>query len=295
MRRIGIIISLSVLIVLLASSFSFAAGLTLESTYPEDGQSGFMPVNMAIKLKFSENITSEEARTANINCFKITDSKGKPVKFDQLYNAEKYPNEVWLQITENLTDATEYTVKISDELQSTAGNTLDKAVTLNFSTRDTAKDSNGYMVLMVLMIIGMVVFTAWDTKKKLKQESGSKSEEEKVNPYKEAKKTGKSVEEIVAKAEQQKAQAEKRRAKAGRKQSIKEEPKKEEAREGVKKVKAKRPISAVGAQTPAKVIAMKEAREKAKAAAEAKAAAKSKKAQTAAKSKGSKQQQKKKK
>jgi len=279
MKRIGAIISLSVLIVLLASTFSFATGLSLVESHPEDGADGFMTVNMAVKLKFSENMTSEEAQAANSDKFKITNPEGKTIKYKTLYNPEKYPDEIWLQITENLVDATEYTIVISEDLQSTAGNTLDKSITLHFSTRDTAADNNGYMILMVLMIVGMVVFTVWDTGRKLKKESAGKEEDQKVNPYKEAKKTGKSVEEIVAKTEKEKAQAEKRKAKANKKQSIKEKDKDEQnVREGVKKVKARKPISSIGAPTPKRVIEMREARERAKAEAEAKAAEKLKKA-----------------
>lgn len=294
MKRIGAIISLSVLIVLLASTFSFATGLSLVESHPEDGADGFMTVNMAVKLKFSENMTSEEAQAANANKFKITNPEGKKIEYKTLYNAEKYPDEIWLQITENLVDATEYTIVISEDLQSTTGNTLGENITLHFSTRDTAADNNGYMILMVLMIVGMVVFTVWDTGRKLKKEA-AKEEDQKVNPYKEAKKTGKSVEEIVAKTEKEKAQAEKRKAKANKKQSIKEKSDDEQdVREGVKRVKARKPISSIGAPTPKRVIEMREARESAKAEAEAKARAKAKNAQTS-KSKGSKQQQRKKK
>lgn len=289
MKRIGAIISLSMLIVLLASSLSFATGLTLVSTYPEDGEGGLQAANVAIKMIFSENMTGEQAKNANTNGFKITNAEGETIDYDVLYNAQKYPNEIWLQITENLVDNMEYTVKISEDLQSTAGNSLDEEVTLKFSTRDTSADSNGYMVLMVLMVVGMVVFTAWDTKRNLKKESGETEEDKKVNPYKEAKKTGKSVEEIIAKTEQEKAQAEKRKAKAGKKQSVND--KTEEAtdvKEGVKKVKQRKPISAIGIATPAKIVAKRAAFE------EAKEKEKAKTPQTNAK-KGSKQQQKKKK
>ncbi len=291
MKRIGIIVSLSVMIVLLATSFSFAQGLTLESVYPEDGNNTLSSTNLAVKMKFSENMTSEEAEAANQDCFKITNKKGQNISYKMLYNPEKYPNEIWLQITETLQTNTEYTLVISDGIVSSAGNTLENGETITFATRDTKKDNNVYMIMMFVMIGGMVVFTSWETRRKLKKESMQDPEDIKVNPYKEARKTGKSVEEIIAKTEHEKAKAEKARQKAER-AALAEAQEEERAAldDGKKKVKAKRPISAAGFATPPSIIAKNKARAEAKAAAEAK-----KKEQHAAKSKGSKQQQHKKK
>lgn len=290
MKRIGTILSLSVLIVLLASSFSFAKGLTLESIYPKEGEKGLQPNNVAVKLKFSENVTGKEAQDANKDCFKITGPKGKEIKYDVLYNPQKYPNEIWLQMKETLEADTKYTLTISEELQSSAGNTLDAPITSHYSIRDTKQDSKGYMILMFLMIGGMMVYTAIDTKRKVKKETEGKEEEIKVNPYKESKRTGKTVEEIVAKAEKEK----KARAKKNRNKKPDSEET-EEVREGVKRVKERRPISAIGTPTPKRVIAMRKAREEAQAKAEAEeeARANANKKKASGK-KGSKQHRKKK-
>lgn len=290
MKRIGAIVSLSIMIVLFTSSISFASGLTLESTFPEEGGNGLQPTNVAVKLVFSENITSEQAQEANKDCFKITDTDGNIIEFNALYNSDKYPNQIWLQIKGNLVDDMGYELMISEDLQSSSGNTLDQAVTLDFSTRDTSSDSSGYMVLMVLMVVGMIIFTAWDAKRKLKKESGEETEK-KINPYKEAKRTGKPVEEIIAKIEKEKAQAEKRKAKEAKRQIEKD---KDDERDGVKKVRARRPISDVGVATPENIIAQRKAREEAKAK-EAKKAREKEKSQQVKRSKGSKQKQKKKK
>ncbi|MDD4570567.1 MAG: Ig-like domain-containing protein [Tepidanaerobacteraceae bacterium] len=295
MKRIGKILSLTILTVLLASSISFAQGLSLESIFPKDGENKLQPTNIAVKMTFSENMTSPVAQAANEDCFTIINPKGKSIKHKTLYNAEKYPNEIWIQITEPLEMETEYTLTVSSDLVSSGGNTLDEPIITHFSTRNTKQDSNGYMVIMLLMVVGMVVFTAWDTKRKLKKDvAGADEEEEKVNPYKEARKTGKTVEEIVAKTEKDKAKAEKKKARAGKRQSVKEESEVEETQEGVKRVKSPRPISAIGATTPARVIEINRAREKAKEEAEQKANSKAK-GQTTTKKKGSKQQQRKKK
>lgn len=54
MKRLGTILCLSLIIVLLATSVSFASGLTLVSSFPEEGNSALTPQNVAIKLVFSE-------------------------------------------------------------------------------------------------------------------------------------------------------------------------------------------------------------------------------------------------
>jgi hypothetical protein len=289
MKRIGAIVSLLVILIILSTSMSFASGLTLISSFPEDGDSSLQPANIAVKLVFSENMTSEMIRTANKSRFAITDPEGKAIKFDPLYNAEKYPNEIWIQITETLTDNTEYTIKISAELESSAGNTLDAPISISFSTRDTAADSNGYMVLMVVMVLGMVVFTAWDTRRQMKKQDGSKGEDDKINPYKEAKKTGKSVEEIIAKAEKEKEKATKKTKKDAKGNDIPDTDEQTAVREGVYKVKAKKAIAAVGVSTPQTVVRRIQKRE------EAKKAEAIKKEEIRSRSKGSKQQQRKKK
>jgi len=298
MKRIGIILSLSIMIVLSAASFCFAQGLTLESVFPEEGTSNLTMTNVAVKLKFSENMTSEEAQAANEDCFKITNEKGKKISYRTLYNAKKYPDEIWLQITDTLENNTEYKLVISGKIVSSAGNTLDDGQTLHFSTRDSKQDNNVYMIMMLLMVVGMVVFTSLETRHKLKKEMAEKqtAEDFKVNPYKEAKKTGKSVEEIIAKTEHEKAKAEKHRQKA-EKEAAEEAAEarahghgKTAADDGRRKVKAKKPISAAGVQTPQSIIEKNKARAEAKAKEQAR-----KNAHSVSKSKGSKQQQRKKK
>jgi len=289
MKRLGFILCLSLMIVLMAASMSFAADLTLEKTIPEEGKDDLNPQNVAIKLIFSEKISDPVAIAANAGSFAITDAKGKAVSFEPLYNEAKYPNEVWLQISSTLEQNSAYKVMVAEGMQSSAGNILNESLVMNFSTRNTEADTTGYMVLMVLMIVGMMVFTILDTKRKLKKESEAKEEEKRVNPYKVAKRTGKSVEEVVARTEKEKAQAEKRKARVAKRQLAEQEEDKAPARPGVIRVKSLRPISEKGYATPQSFIEERLARERAKAAEKEKAR------QQQTKSKGSKQKQRKKK
>lgn len=289
MKRLGAILCLSLLITLMATTVSFASGLTLVSSFPEEGNTSLTPQNVAIKLVFSEKISDPTSIAANANSFRLVDAEGKAVEFEPLYNEFKYPNEVWLQISENLIQDTAYKVIIAEGMQSGSGNSLEEDITLSFATRDTEADSTGYMMLMGVMVVGMMVFTVFDTKRKLKKESGESDEEQKVNPYKEAKRTGKSVEDIVARTEKEKAQAEKRKTKVTRRQSGSPGKETEPVRPGVKRVKKPRTISEKGYATPRRFIDDRMARE---ARAKEKANAK---ARQQSRSKGSKQQQKKKK
>lgn len=290
MRKAGGIATLLLLVLVLSTSLSFAAGLTLVSSFPEEGDNSLQPANVAVKLVFSENMTGDAAVAANDGRFTITDKDGKAINFDPLYNAEKYPNEIWLQITETLVDNMEYTVKIDGGLESTAGNTLDGPITLHFSTRDTAADNNGYMILMVVMVVGMVFFTAWDTRRQVKKQQDAK-DDGKVNPYKEARKTGKSVEEIVAKTEKEKARAERKQSKDERDGSAGGSGSDADSDSDGYKVKAKRSIASAGVATPA-IVLRKQAERAEKEAAAAKRTGKETDRQ---RSRGSKQQQRKKK
>ncbi len=290
MKRFGTILCLSLMIALMATSVAFASGLTLVSSFPEEGNAELTPQNVAVKLVFSEKISDSASIAANANAFAVYDGEGKAVEFEPLYNETKYPNEVWLQITENLVQNTAYKVTIAEGLKSSSGSTLDKAITLNFSTRNTEADNNGYMILMVIMVIGMMAFTIFDTKRKVKKESAQREEDQKVNPYKEAKRTGKSVEEVVARTEKEKAQAERRKAKVARGQSAHVKSQEKASRPGVKRVKKPRTISERGMETPRSFIAERIAREERKAKASQKSGQ-----QQQSRSKGSKQQQRKKK
>lgn len=290
MKRLGSILCLSLIIVLTSFSVSFASGFTLINSFPEEGDTDLTPQNVVIKLIFSEKISDPVAIAANADRFVIVDAEGKAVEFEPLYNETKYPKQVWLQISKTLTQNTAYKVTVLEGLQSSEGNVLEKAFTLNFTTRNTETDSKGYMVLMVVMVVGMMGFTIFDTRRKLKKEAGKKEEEQKVNPYKEAKRTGKTVQQVVARTDKEKAQAERRKAKVAKRQSAHVKNEEKPSRPGVKRVKKAKPISEKGYATPKSFIDGRIARE----LAAAKDKEKNKQTQQN-KSKGSKQQQKKKK
>jgi hypothetical protein len=107
------------------------------------------------------------------------------------------------------------------------------------------------MLMMFVMMGGMMVMTtkAATTEAK-KQAEAMREKESKVNPYKEAKKTGKSVEAIVEQDQKDKAKAAAKAAKKAAKEAEEEYnfdfDDFDFEEEGVYKVKAPRPIAAGG-------------------------------------------------
>lgn len=301
-KRLGRILSLILVVLTLATTAVFADSFALEQIFPEDGSKTAVPQNVAVKLIFNENISSETAQKANEGIFKITAADGTVVEYEALYNAEKYPNEVWLQTKKDLVIKETYTVTIPSTMVSSDGDTLGSVVTKSFTIRDTAKDNTVYMVLMIGMMVVMMVLTTKEAARKVQKEQeaqrGSKAVA-KVNPYKESKKSGKSIGEINAVTDAKKAKAEAAAAKRAAKEAELMEKIRQEViaarkkagikRAGVYSVKGRKPISAVGGKVPASVLAA----HKAKVNGTPAAAAPKAQQQPQHKNKGSHQQQKK--
>lgn len=208
MKRAGIVLSLTILMFLTSFSFCFASGLELLDSYPEDGSTSSRPENFCVKLYFNEDVSAKEVQKENESAFKFTDEKGKTLKIKPLYDAKK-PNEIWILVDQTLESNSSYKLSISGDLKMANGDTLGKNKTINLKTRNISTDNNVNMALMGVMMVGMIFFTSISTKRQLKkqeEEEVAKSEK-KVNPYKVARETGKSVEEVVAKTEKEKEKA----------------------------------------------------------------------------------------
>ena len=216
MKKAGIILSLTILLILTSFSFCFASGLELLDSYPKAGSSEARPENFLVKLYFNEIMSADKVQQENANAFKFKDSKGNELKTRVLYDSKK-PKEIWVLVDQTLKSDSSYKLYISGELTDADGDTLGQDKTINLKTRNINTDNNVNMAMMGVMMVGMIVFTSLSAKHQLKkQEEEEKTRPDaKVNPYKEAKKTGKSVEDVVAKTEKEK---EKARAKAEKKQ-----------------------------------------------------------------------------
>ena len=261
MKRLSAVLSLALILVMLACPFVYGAGLTVKEITPRDGEDGKHPQNMAVKITFSENMTDKDTQKANEKRFQITDPDGKKQEYRAVYDAKRYPNEVWLILQSDLESNTEYTVTIDKSVVSSSGTELGQDYVTTFKTRNLATDSKISM-FMTFGMMGIMIFASSASAKKMakeQQEEAIANKEEVLNPYKIAKEKGISVEEAIAYIEKEKAKAAKRKKKAEAARAVEddeddyeEEPAQNES--GAYRVKAKRPISAAGGVTPDSII-----------------------------------------
>jgi len=269
MRRIGAILTTLALVLVLATGACFADSLTLESSYPADGATGASIENMSVKLYFNGSMSEGKAGKLNDDkVFQLYDSEGKKIPTRTLYGSSEEGVVLVLLDTNKKVKAksnSEYTLKISGDVVDDNGNKLGKDQQITFKTLNETVNTWVSMGMMVVMFGGMM-FASMKGVAKAAEEV--KQKEEKVNPYKEAKKTGKSVEEIVEADKKKKA---KEAAKAAKKAAREAEWADEEENDNYK-VHTKRSAGAAGSKF---VAAKREATAKAKAeAAKKKAAAK---------------------
>lgn len=275
MRRAGIILSLSILMILTSFSFCFAQGLELLDSYPKDGSSDSRPENFVVKLFFNEDVSGTELQEGSGDAFRFTDSKGKELPLKVLYDSKR-PKEIWILVEKTLESDSSYKLSISGEFTNANGDSLGGDRTVSLKTRNLSTDNNVNMALMGVMMAGMIVFTTLSAKRQMKkQEEEARAENKaKVNVYKVAKETGKSVEHVVAKTEKEKEKA-RARTQAGKSKDKAQAQSKAPAKtyeqvKDTRRVTGPRPVSAAGSAyiTGRKAKAEKE-REKAAARAAA--------------------------
>ncbi len=290
MKRAGRILSLVIVTIMLCTAVCFADGASagnfkLVEAYPKDGATGTAMENVGVKLYFDAEFSEAVLKKTNDKAFQLVDPEGKSLPLMVLYVPKEDVTEegvkgIILVLLDNTADSsvkvesnTEYTLKISKDLTADDGSTLGADQSITFRTMNQQANTLVNILMMVVMYGGIMVFTMRSMKKTAKEEA-ERQREEKVNPYKEAKRTGKSVEEIVEKDQREKA---KRAAKLAKKAEAEEDD--EEEDDGNYHVKGPRPISAAGAKykTGRKALAeAKKAEEEARAARK-KAQSKSKK------------------
>ncbi len=251
MKRTGVVVCLAALIITMTASVCFGAkSLEIVDTYPRNEQKNTSIENMSVKLEFSNAMGNKASEAANKDCFKITDDEGKELPIRVFYNPEDSKEVMVLadavKISEKkikIKDNTEYTLYISGDVTDNEGNTLGEDRTISFTTLNQSRNTQVYMIMMVVMFGGMFIFTSRQAKKQMEKQTEGIEKEEPFNPYKEAKKTGKSVQEVIAAHEKEMAKKAKKAAKHA-KQEVEEEDYEED--NGNYKVKGPRPISAGG-------------------------------------------------
>lgn len=214
MKRLGAIISLTLLIVMLSTSFAFASTLDLVTSYPENGDGGFQIENTGVKLYFNEDVLNKENESVNNKAITIVNAKGKKMPTKTFYSTKE--EGLVLVLIEGILDTnSEYTLKVTQDFLSANGDSLSKPITITFKTRDTSKDMTVNMVMMGVMFVGVLFLSSRNMKKQVAKEQEEKAKEEKVNPYKVAKETGKSVQQVVEKDLKEKEKRARQEAKKG--------------------------------------------------------------------------------
>ncbi len=227
MKKISLIAILTSIMIIAASAFCFAdGGFDLSSSFPEDGQTNTSMENLGVKLVFSKPLNSDAAQKANADKFAIYDEDGKAIPVQILFSDEENGLVLVLAdidkgfVAKNNSD---YKLVVSGELVDNDGDVLGADKTITFKTYNQRVNNMVNMVMMMVMFGGIMVLSLRQNNVK-KEEEEPEAPKEAFNPYKEAKRTGKTVEEV--KEEQAKKEAKEAKKKARKKKSAETPPEK---------------------------------------------------------------------
>lgn len=271
MKRISALICLMIMVVSILAPSCFAAGnndnagagapsLALESSTPENGAKNVSVENLSVKIYFNEDVIPKttEIRKSNAKAFKLTDKDGKNIPIKVYYSHKETGLLMVVSVRNNnerIESNADYKLTIGTKMQAASGNHLAAPEVIQFKTLNQKRSMTVYTILMVVMMAGMIFFTTKSTKKAMEKENQGKAKQETVNPYKEAKRTGKSVEEIVHKDQERKAKqaaalAKKKAAEA----AYDFDDEEDDSNSGAKRVSKPRPISAAGSEYKVTVV-----------------------------------------
>lgn len=247
MKRIGTILCLALCIIIGGGVSAFgASALEIDKTSPADGSTGMSVDNMGVKVFFKQDVYDKKNSENNAKLCKLIDDKGKVIPSKVVFSERN--KEVMLVLADlskgkvKIKGKTKYSLKIDKGFVAADGSVMDKSEKVTFETLDPQASMTVSMVMMGLMVVGIIFFTSREAKKTAKEAANGKKKDDKVNPYKVAKETGKSVEAIVEKENKRK---EKIAAAKAKKERHARENKVEIASDNIR-VSQKRPISEGG-------------------------------------------------
>lgn len=265
-KRFGAVLVLTLLIVMMTTSFCFAGTLTIEDTYPRTGAKGMQIENSGVKLYFNQNMINKENEKANLDCFKFTNDKGQALPIRVLYSPKEKGLVLVLVDNQTLESDSKYKLYISGDVMSASGDTLGEDMEISFKTVNTKTTMNINMAMTGIMMVAMIWASSKAAKKQVENENVEKAIEEKVNPYKVAKETGKSVAQVLEEEKREKEKQRKKLEKKLAKEAELYEDDEEDIEEYVsdnKRVKGPRSAAAFGSVYAKKRIAdAEEARKK---------------------------------
>ena len=232
MKRLSLIAALAAVMIMTATAFCFADGseLKLVSSYPEDGQTNTSMENLGVKLTFNNPINSEEAKKADLDKFAIYDEDGKAVPVEVLFSDKNDGLVLVLaDIDKGFTakNNSEYKLVISKGVVDNDGNELANEQTITFKTYNQKVNNMVNMVMMFVMFGGIMFLSVRQQNNKEEDEEPKKDapKEAAFNPYREAKRTGKSVDEVKAEQAKKEEKEAKKKARKKKKTEVPQEKK----------------------------------------------------------------------
>lgn len=222
MKRKSLIALLAAIMVLAGSTFCFAtSGLHIVSSYPEDKQTNTSMENLGVKITFNNDVNDSKLQKLNAKSVKMTDENGKTVPIDVLYSGKD--GKMMLVVAKTglagkkgtgyqVLNNAEYKLTISKDFKDNKGNLLGKDEVITFKTYNQKMNNFVNMGMMVVMFGGLFLVSARSNSKR-EEEKEDTQPEEVFNPYKEAKRTGKTVDEVKAEHAKELEKKAKRKAK----------------------------------------------------------------------------------
>lgn len=275
MKKTAIAIMTAMIIMLAGLQVFAAEDFALKTSYPQDGQKNTSIENLGVKLIFNKPVNSPEAKKADAKLIKMLDKNGKKVPIDVLFSEQN--DGIVLAVADINTEGfkvlnnSEYKLVVDKNFTDNDGNTLGEDVVITFKTYNQKANNYVNMGMMIIMFGGITFISIRQNTKKEEEEAPKQEVKETFNPYREAKRTGKSVDEV--RAEQAKKEEKLARKKSKKKSNTHEHDKKiencAELLNNVYHVKAPAPKN----KADRSIEAMRELRRKEKKAAEAEKAA----------------------
>lgn len=235
MKRLGALLCAVLMVCMMAAPAASAAGLNITKASPGDGTKGVPLENMSVKLFFDKQVYSKEYLDQNREAFRLVDADGKEIPTRVIFN-QKDKN-VALVLAETvdadgkavtIEPVTEYTLYIDESFTAADGSTLGKDDKITFETLNPSTTMKISFGMMAVMMVGMVFASSKAMKKQQEEQKKEKNKEEKFNPYKVAKETGKSVEEVLAEEKKRREREEKKEERKAKLHHRKEEEIEEE-------------------------------------------------------------------
>ena len=209
MKRKSLIAVFAALMVMASAMVSFAAGdLHIVSSYPQDGQKNTSMENLGVKVVFNNKIDDKNTQKMNASCVTLVDEKGTQVPIKVLFSEKG--GQMMLALADlndskyRVLNNADYTLTISSEFRDNEGNKLGQDEQITFKTYNQKANTWVNMGMMVVMFGGLFLVSMKSATKRDEEKEVAQPQEA-FNPYKEAKRTGKTLEEV--KAEQAKKEA----------------------------------------------------------------------------------------